>query len=254
MTMKRTISLLAVICCVLAINAQEIMKVHVADGTVKTYNIEDVDSVVFNTPYDNEQYNNHEFVDLGLPSGLKWATCNIGANAPEEYGNYYAWGETEPKDDYRGNKYFADDYSTTDRLLKYNVNPQQGDVDNKTVLDPEDDVAHVVWGGTWRMPTDEEHRELRLKCQWENTTLNGVKVTKITGPNGNCIYLPYTGRRMYAMTLSADTEGYYWTSSLKVDGGGSLDDYCSYAEYFTVPYALGSMSRSMGAAVRPVTE
>ncbi|MFA4182574.1 hypothetical protein [Xylanibacter rodentium] len=253
--MKRIICLLTIIFCVSTSYAQEIMKVYIGERIFDEYKIEDVDSVVFNTPYDNDNYNNHEYVDLGLPSGLKWATCNIGAGAPEEYGNYYEWAETEPRDYYgKYNKYFADDYNSTNMLLKYNVNPLQGDVDNKTVLDPEDDVAHVVWGGTWRMPTDEEHKELRRNCKWEDTTLNGVNVTKITGPNGNCIYLPYNGRRMYDDFMELDKTGYYWTSSLVTKGNSWMKYFCSFASYFSVPYAFGNMLRDFGAAVRPVTE
>lgn len=234
---------------------QEIMKVHRSNGAVDVYKIAAVDSVIFNTLYDNSKYNGHEFVDLGLPSGLKWAACNVGADAPEEYGNYYEWGETAPRDEYsRTNRYFADDFSETDALLKYNVNSLQGNVDNKTVLDPEDDAAHVAWGGAWRMPTDGEHQELRNNCRWEETTLNGVNVTKITGPNGNCIYLPYTGHRVYGETVDEGTEGYYWTSTLKTKAGEDWLDYCSFAEFFSVPYSLGSLRRSTGAAVRAVAE
>ena len=101
--------------------------------------------------------NDHEYVDLGLPSGLKWATCNVGATAPEEYGNYYAWGENTPKDNYDWDTYkLTTDGGTT--FTKYNG------TDGKTTLDPEDDAAAVNWGGKWRMPTDDEWTELRENC------------------------------------------------------------------------------------------
>ena len=101
--------------------------------------------------------NDHEYVDLGLPSGLKWATCNVGATAPEEYGNYYAWGENTPKDNYDWDTYkLTTDGGTT--FTKYHGTA------GKTTLAPEDDAAAVNWGGKWRMPTDDEWTELRENC------------------------------------------------------------------------------------------
>ncbi len=114
--------------------------------------------------YYYDEYNGHDYVDLGLPSGLIWATCNVGAAKPEDYGDYFAWGETEPKDDYWWStyKWCNGDW---DKLTKYCTDSYYWDssssssMDNKTVLDPEDDAAHVNWGGSWRMPTDEEWTE-----------------------------------------------------------------------------------------------
>ena len=100
-------------------------------------------------------YNGHEYVDLGLPSGLKWATCNVGASSPEVYGGYYAWGETEEKSSYSWSTYKWCNGSY-DTMTKYCTSSSYGTVDNKTTLDPQDDVAHVKWGGRWRMPTLEE--------------------------------------------------------------------------------------------------
>ena len=165
----------------------------------------------FNSIFDA---NGHEYVDLGL--SVKWATCNVGATRPEVYGGYYAWGETEEKNNY--------DWSTYkwcngryDTMTKYCTDSDYGTVDNKTVLDPEDDVAHVKWGGSWRMPTKAEQDELRENCIWTWTTQNGVGVCKVTGPNGNSIFLPEAGSRDDSPLSYAGSYGYYWSSSLYAD-------------------------------------
>ena len=119
-----------------------------------------------------DPYNGHEYVDLGLPSGLKWATCNVGASSPEDYGDYYAWGETETKSTYNWSTYkWCNGSSST--LTKYCTDSSRGTVDDKTTLDLEDDVAHVKWGGDWRMPTRQNYSELIYNCIWEWTTQGG---------------------------------------------------------------------------------
>ena len=140
--------------------------------------------------------NGRDYVDLGLPSGLKWATMNVGASKPEEYGDYFAWGETEPKKEYSWLNYkFELSTDNNGPFSKYVTNSSYGTVDNKTVLDPEEDAAHVNWGGSWRMPTEEEWTELRTNCTWTWTTQNGVNGRLVTGPNGKSIFLPAAGRR-----------------------------------------------------------
>ena len=133
--------------------------------------------------------NGYEYVDLGLPSGLKWATCNVGAEKPEDFGDYFAWGETTPKKqyDWRTYKYCKG----TDRTLTKYSDCNNGFID-KTVLDSESDAATVNWGGLWRMPTDVELTELREQCTWTWTIQNGVNGYNVTGPNGNSIFLPAT--------------------------------------------------------------
>ena len=155
----------------------------------------------------------HEYVDLGLPSGLKWATCNVGAEEPWEYGGYYAWGETEEKSDYDWDTYKWCNGSY-DSMTKYCTHSDYGRVDNKTVLDPDDDVAYVKWGGSWRMPTLEEQKELLDECSWEWTELNGVNGCKVTGPNGNSIFLPAAGIRNGPGLYGRGARGYLWSSSL----------------------------------------
>lgn len=155
-------------------------------------------------------------IDLGLPSGLKWASFNVGATKPEEYGDYYAWGEVAPKNDYSWSSYKwckGQYYS----LTKYCSDPSRGYndfTDSKTVLEPEDDAAHMNLGRSWRMPTDAEFAELQNNCIWEWTSLNGINGQKITGPNGNSIFLPGPGFRDGTDLKFAGDLGYYWSSSL----------------------------------------
>lgn len=140
--------------------------------------------------------NGYEWVDLGLPSGLKWATCNVGATKPKEYGDSFKWGETTPVPEgiysyeYKWGTVTKDPkYKylwNLENLTKYNTNSDHGTVDNKTILDPEDDAATVNMGGRWRMPTDEEFLELRNLCRWKRAN----KGYKVIGPNGNSIFLP----------------------------------------------------------------
>jgi len=191
-------------------------------------------------------------VDLGL--SVKWATCNVGADKPEEYGDYYAWGETEPKDFYFWDTYKYCD-GTYNSLTKYTDGAygKDGFSDNKSVLDPEDDVAHVKWGGNWRIPTKEELEELRTKCTWTSTTLNGVKGYSVTsnvdGYTDRSIFLPATGMRIRQWTENTDTIGRFWGNSI-VTG----DDYD--AVYLDFNFSRGpgrfSIIRCLGQCVRPV--
>lgn len=192
--------------------------------------------------------NGHERVDLGL--SIKWATCNVGASSPEEYGGYYAWGETEEKSDYSWSTYKWCNGSY-DTQTKYCIYSRYGTVDKKTTLDPEDDVAYVKWGGSWRMPTKAEQNELCNNCSWTWTTLNGVNGYKVTGPNGNSIFLPAAGYR-YGTNLSSSrgSIGYYWSSLLSDGSGGN-----AYYLYFDGSYyCWGNYDRFIGQSVRPVSK
>lgn len=151
----------------------------------------------------------HAYVDLGL--SVKWATCNIGASSPEEYGDYFAWGETEPKDVYDWSTYkWCNGSQNT--LTKYCTKREYGVVDNKTALELEDDAAHVNWGGEWRMPTKAELEELRTKCTWLPAKINGVSGREITGPNGNTLFLPYSGYCSEGKYPGGGT-GHSWSST-----------------------------------------
>ena len=195
--------------------------------------------------------NGHAWVDLGLPSGLKWATCNVGATKPEAYGNYYAWGETKTKTTYNWSTYkWCNGTSTT--ITKYNTDGSYGTVDNKTVLDPADDAARANWGGAWRMPTDAEWTELRNNCTWTWTSDyngTGVKGRVVTSKtNGNSIFLPAAGFRYYGGLSSAGIRGYYYSSSLYTD-----DPSCAWDVRFLSDYVRRDKSyRFHGFPVRPV--
>ena len=168
----------------------------------------------------NDTLVEHEYIDLGLPSGILWAACNVGATNPEDIGDYFAWGETTPKEvyDWSGYKYgdmvnglFAMTKYCTDSCYGFN-----GFVDNLTILEPADDAATANWGADWRMPTKEEWKELFLKttCTW--TTQNGVDGRLLVGVNGNSIFLPATGFRLGGELIGPGL-GIYWSSSLHTD-------------------------------------
>ena len=191
--------------------------------------------------------NGHEYVDLGLPSGTLWATCNVGAKAPEEYGLYFAWGETEPKEYYDWKTYKWCNGSAS-QLTKYCTVSQYGTVDNKTVLEPEDDAAHVNWGGDWYMPTLEELEELDENCTCDYAIINNsVECVKVTSKiNGNSISLPPTGY-MYGSERGWIT--FYSSSTL--DQSYPL---CAYylSAYDVNIYTTSKYDRSCGKVVRPV--
>ena len=171
----------------------------------------------------------HEWVDLGLPSGTLWATCNVGANSPEEYGDFFAWGETEPKEKYSESNYkwySGSWYNHSRSITKYCTNSEygyKGFVDNKTELDPEDDAAYVNWGPAWRMPSIEQIDELSdCSAQW--TQVNGVNGQLITGPNGNTLFLPAGGYFIDDSHEDPGTTGFYW--SRKLSSGSPNFVYC----------------------------
>ena len=153
--------------------------------------------------------NNHEYVDLGL--SVKWATCNVGANSPEAYGDYFAWGETSTKETYDEDNYAT--YGLSKSELQ-----SQGYIDGAGNLNPQYDAAAANWGGDWRMPTYDELNELISKCNWVWTTQNGVKGYKVTSKkNGNSIFLPGAGYRSES-SLHAANYGHYWSSSRRSNG------------------------------------
>ena len=164
----------------------------------------------------------HEFVDLGLPSGLKWAAYNVGAESPEQSGDYFAWGEVEPKSYYFWNtyKYSGDKDSTFTKYCTDTLCGLNGFVDNKLQLDIEDDAAHVNWGGNWRMPTADELDDVRYLCTWEWTTRNGVPgllgTSRVEGYTDRTIFFPAAGSYFGdQLTITGGiTDGYYLTKSV----------------------------------------
>ena len=190
--------------------------------------------------------NGHEYVDLGL--SVKWATMNVGATSPEEYGDYFAWGEIEPKSEYNWGTYkWCDgDYNN---MTKYCISSDFGIVDNKTKLEPEDDAATVNWGGAWRMPTKEEQGELITECNWTLDTMNGVDGYTVTGPNGNSIFLPMSGYFFDTNIEDVGMNGTYW-------GSEYTSDFSSHAYvidmYDDGDISLFTNSRYYGNSIRPV--
>ncbi|MBP5646368.1 MAG: protein kinase [Bacteroidaceae bacterium] len=197
--------------------------------------------------------NGHEWVDLGL--SVKWATCNVGASNPEDYGDYYAWGETSTKSSYTLVNYrFRTSGDTYDNVKysKYNTDSSRGIVDNKSTLDLNDDVARVKWGGSWRMPTNSEFEELIDNCTWTWTTQNGINGYRVTskksGYTSRSIFLPAAGGRGDTGLGSAGEYCIYWSSSL-------IDDSPDFAWflYFNSDYHdTYNDSRRNGLSVRPV--
>ena len=180
--------------CELPLMAQGIV-VYQKDGTKVKFPYEQIDSIVtYNYGEDVEDEPvtppamDTRAVDLGL--SVKWASCNVGASSPEECGGYYSWGEIEEKSDYSKNTYKWVNNGDWNNFVKYCTDSSYGTVDNKTILELEDDVAHVKWGGTWRMPTFAEFQELQDNCIWEWTSINGTNGYKVIANNGNFIFLP----------------------------------------------------------------
>ena len=186
-----------------------------------------------------------EYVDLGL--SVKWATFNVGASKPEDYGDYFAWGETEPKETYSWANYKWCDGDYT-KLNKYCTKEQYGMVDNQTILQLCDDAAHTKLGGNWRMPTMEECQELVNLCTWTWTTINGINGHVITGPNGNTIFLPATGAITTSGLQNAGESGYYWINSISTTSPYNANDI--YNQPST--YGINAFSRYIGRPIRPV--
>lgn len=189
-------------------------------------------------------------VDLGL--SVKWASFNLGASKPEEYGDYYAWGETETKSVFSWSTYKWCN-GTGSSLTKYNTNSSYGTVDNKTTLETGsegDDVASKKLGGFWRMPTDQECTELRTNCTWTWTTQNGVYGRLVTSKlNGNSIFIPAAGR-WYETLFSLGSTGIFWSSSLNTTYGPN----CAWNVFFNSS-DMGRYNneyRYIGLSVRPV--
>ena len=189
-----------------------------------------------------------EYVDLGLPSGVKWATFNVGATKPEEYGDYFAWGETEPKElyDWSTYKWCDGSYNT---LTKYNTDSEYGVVDNKKILESSDDAAYVNWGGNWRMPSVDEWNELLSHCSLKWEERNGVSgVTLVSVQNGNSLFLPAAGVYHYDNGLvNLNVEGWYRTNSLD-ESRGTISLGFSY----TGSINWYANDRCFGQPVRPV--
>ena len=188
----------------------------------------------------------HEYVDLGLPSGLKWATCNVGANAPHEYGNYYAWGEVETKREYTyENCKTIDCIEVRKGFFKKRIETEY--IDKRENFK---DTARVNWGGSWRMPTKAEMEELKNRCTWTWTSQSGVNGYKVTGPNGNSIFLSAAGYCLGSSRDNVGEDGFYWSSSPYE----SNTDYAYDLNFNSGFHDVDWYNRNRGRTVRPVSE
>ena len=192
--------------------------------------------------------NGHEWVDLGL--SVKWATCNVGASKPSDYGNLYAWGETSPKDKYEWDNYrFRTRGNSWDnvKFSKYVKDSKHGSVDNQTMLSLADDAARQNWGGNWRMPTYDELQEIWDKCEWKWSEQNGIKGYSVTSKvNGKSIFFPAAGYNNYSSTVGNEVN--LWCSTLKDD----INVWC--ISNFSGTFRVDDLFRCFGFSVRPVLE
>ncbi|MBQ4345054.1 MAG: hypothetical protein IJC40_04035 [Muribaculaceae bacterium] len=175
-------------------------------------------------------------VDLGLPSGTLWADRNVGANSPEDYGDYYAWGETSTKRDYSlyTYQYYHNGYTNI----------------GSNIAGSRYDVARQAWGGGWKLPTKAQWEELENRCTWTWTTEGGHSGYKVTGPNGNSIFLPAAGFRNGTLSLGVGSDGIYWGATL-IEG---YIDSARTLSFGSGGYGMDYDYRSCGHTVRPVTE
>lgn len=172
-------------------------------------------------------HNGHEYVDLGL--SVKWATCNVGAESPEDYGDYFAFGELEPKTTYNWSTYNDDwgyEFGAPDLLASYS------------------DAATVNWGDTWRMPTKDELEDLYYDCEWKWTKFKGIEGYKITGANGNSIFLPAASFMIEDKLKGKNYSNYYWSKS--------IGTYLQFSEYGVHVSDGHGSSFFEGFPIRPV--
>ncbi|MCM8872701.1 MAG: DUF1566 domain-containing protein [Paludibacteraceae bacterium] len=220
--------------------------------------------------------NGHDYVDLGLTSGTKWATANVGASKPQDYGNYYAWGETTTKEVYNWGtyKYANGDYNKLTKYCSHSHYGKDGFTDTKTTLDLSDDAAYVNWGGKWRMPTKAQQDELRKQCYWvwtenyngsnvkgyivykaKGSSDKGKKIYKDGTPSSSYtlsdahIFLPAAGFCYVGGLGNVRFVGYYWSSSLKTNYSSVAWVVSFGSGYVNYP---GGNDRYYGQSVRAV--
>ena len=243
--MKKIFTLIALLAMTIGAMAQGQYFYEWKDGKYIQRSLSEVDSITFSLPESPEK--EYKYVDLGLPSGTLWADRNVGADSPEDYGDYFAWGETSTKSTYNWSTYKWCQGSSTS-MTKYCTDSSYGTVDNKTVLDLEDDAAYVNMGTDWRMPTYDELNELRNYCTWVWTNQNGTNGWKVTGPNGNSIFLPAAGFRNNSDLYLAGIIGDCWSSSLCESGSNHA--WCLY--FKSGNHSTNCRSRDIGYTVRAV--
>ena len=204
----------------------QVVVVHLMDGTSHEYAVKDIAYIDFILD------DTYPAVDLGL--SVKWAAYNVGATAPEEYGDLYAWGETKTKDDYSEEAYL------------YYKNYEYENI-GKDISGTAYDVARLLWGNPWRMPTQAEVTELTSQCTWKQTKINDVNGFQVTGPNGNSIFLPAAGYQPGTSRKKTGSQGYYWSSTLNVEMPSA-----AYNINFSGYNGEWSASRAYGFSIRAV--
>lgn len=222
--MKRTLLILAMVACAMMLSC----------------NPNDDDN---NSGGENNN-NSYEYVDLGLPSGLKWATCNIGADNPEDYGQYFAWGETSPKAEYSADNYQHWNDANGDGSWDYGELTINSDISGNASYD----AATVIMGENWRIPTKAEQEELLNNCSWTWATQKGVSGYKVTGSNGNSIFLPAAGYYDGSSLYGVGEGGYYWGST------PNGNPYAYYLRFNNEGQCVSWSPRDCGTSIRPVSE
>jgi hypothetical protein len=192
-----------------------------------------------------------EAVDLGLTSGTKWASCNVGAESPENYGDYFAWGETTSKEVY------------SDTTYTYYIVPDSAAADSSAkkvwknigvdIAGTEYDAATAIMGDEWKMPTEAQCKELVDECEWSWTESNGVNGYKVVGKNGNSIFLPTSGVRGAADVGKNDMIGGFWSSTL-CEAAETSGDFAMAVYFFSESRAVEKGGRWMGRSVRAVAK
>ncbi len=212
------------------------------DDETANSSYDDDDEIANSSSYDDDEIANstasgrvhgHEFVDLGL--SVKWATCNIGAEIPSDYGDYFAWGEITTKSEY-----------TSTNSITYGKN--MGNICG----DAQYDAATANWGGSWRLPTREELKELKDECAWRQATQEGHDGYEVIGKNGESIFLPAAGCRNGTTLVNAGTSASYWSGTPDMDDVSRAYALFYYSDFNIVNSSRGG--RSYGRSVRPVTE
>ena len=248
--MKRNSLLIATLFITLIAGAQSI-NLHLNNGMVVNYNSSEVDYIDFSesssspVSYTSCPDGNHpHLIDLGLPSGTKWACCNVGAQKPEDYGGYFAWGETTEKSYYYWNTYIHCDGSI------YTIHDIGMDIaGSKDIAGTQYDAATANWGSSWVMPNKEQMEELNNSCTSEWTTENGVKGRRFTGPNGATIFLPAAGDRVSGDLYDAGSHGHYWSSS--IDTSFAYDAWGLYFGSVFSDYCCGLSVRPVKTDIAP---
>lgn len=233
--MKKYIVTLVLTAFQVAVVAQTV-NVHFKNGQTIEYSSDNIDYVDFSPKASEPTLTPGQVVDLGL--SVYWASCNLGAESPEEFGNYYAWGETSPKSKFTQDNYTYFNTSTT----------QYTDIGDN-IAGTEYDAATVNLGSDWRMPTREEMKDLIDKCTWEWTQIMNVNGYKVTGPNGNSIFIPAAGRYLSTLLYQNKDLDYWTATKSNLANSYILVQNQGYAGSYTIiPSA-----RYGGCTIRPVT-